>query len=232
MKTKINFLTACVVLALSTAITSNAQIGNLQIHKELGSFKINDSTKVKRDGFRAKFEMIGFDSLGTYYWNTQISYSTNDKNVGAQVQILRGIKFSRKAKVQALFGHSSAVGTTSQWYIGAHYPFTLGRVRFLPFIAYTYNKDQKSADFRFTSGITANLAKNKILVFGFVNAYTKDKRVGDGSFTKEIGFQANPQVWMRFSKKIAVGSEINVDYLKSRYQSLIIIPTAAARWVF
>lgn len=217
---------------LTVASTANAQIGNLQIHKELGSFKINDSTRIKRDGFRAKFEMLGFDSLGTYYWNTQISYSTNDKNMNGQVQILRGLKFSKRIKVQALLGHQSAVGTTSQWYAGVHYPLQVGRVRLLPFFAYVYNKDQKSANFRFTSGVSANLAKNKILIFGFVNAYTKDRVVNDGSFTKEIGFQANPQVWLRFSKKLAVGSELNVDYLKSRYQHFIFVPTAAARWVF
>ncbi len=232
MKT-VNYFSACmIVLMLSVASTTNAQIGNLQIHKELGSFKINDSTKIKRDGFRAKFEMLGVDSLGTYYWNTQISYSTNDKSVGAQVQILRGLRFSKKIKLQALIGHSSAVGTTSQWYAGVHYPLQVGRVRMLPFFAYVFNKDQKSADFRFTSGVTTNLAKNKLLIFGFVNAYTKDRGVGDGSFTKEIGFQANPQLWLRFSKKIAVGSELNVDYLKSRYQQWIFIPTAGARWVF
>jgi hypothetical protein len=215
-----------------TPETNAQQVVNLQVHKELGSFKINDSTKVKRDGIRVKFEMLGFDSLGTFYWNTSAQYTTGDKSVQAQLQILRGIRFSKKIKVQALLGHQSAVGTASQYYLGIHYPLTFGRLRVLPFVAYVYNKDQKSADIRFTSGFSANLAKNKLLVFGFVNAYTKDRAVGDGSFEKEIGIQANPQIWLRFSKKIAVGSEIGVDYLKSRYQSVIIVPTAAARLVF
>lgn len=232
MKTTVKYLSSIAILVMSFAYTSNAQIVNLQIHRELGSFKINDSTRIKREGFRAKFEMIGTDSMGTYYWNTQMAYSTNDKGVGAQLQILRGIRFSKKMKLQALFGHSSAIGTTSHWHLGVHYPINVGRVRLLPFVTYVYNREQKAADFRFTSGFSTNLAKNKILIFGFVNAYTKDRPVGDGSFTKEVGFQANPQVWLRFSKKIAVGSEVGVDYLKSRYQPWIVIPTAAARWVF
>jgi len=229
--TFLKFFAAITLLAIAQAASAQ-QIVNMQLHKEMGSFKVNDSTKVKRDGFRVKFEMLGFDSLGTYYWNAQAQYSTGDKSLNGQLLILRGIRFSKRTKLQALIGHQSAVGTTSQYYLGVHYPLVFGKVRMLPLLAYVYNRDQKSADVRFTTGVSANLAKNKILVFGFFSANTKDHAVGDGSFKKEIAIQANPQVWLRFSKKVAVGSEIGVDYLKSRYQDLIIIPTAAARWVF
>jgi hypothetical protein len=223
------------VLVLAIVLTSKivfAQFTNLQLHKEMGNINVNETTKMKRDGFKAKFEMLGFDSLGIFYWNTSMQYSTADKSVSAQVQILRGIIISKRSKVQVLVGHQSAIGATSQYYGGLHYPFTLGRVRFLPYAAYVYNKDQRSADFRLTSGVSTLLAKKKILIFGFVNAYTKDKISVDGSAEKEIGFQANPQAWFRFNRQIGVGGEVSLDYLPSRYQKFIAIPTAAFRWTF
>ncbi|MEO8472389.1 MAG: DUF5020 family protein [Chryseolinea sp.] len=215
-----------------TCSVASAQFTNLQLHKELGSINVNDSTQIKRNGFKAKFEMLGVDSLGTYYWNTSTQYSTNDKSVSAQVQVLRGIRFSKHSKLQALVGFQSATGTTSQWYVGVHYPIKVGRVKFLPFLAYVYNKDQRSANFRFTSGVSTLLLKKKILLFGFVNAYTRDKVSAEDGESKEIGFQANPQVWFRFSKQLAVGGEVTIDYLGSRYQKFISIPTAGARWSF
>jgi hypothetical protein len=227
------FSTTGIVLAMVMVCTAaSAQFTNLQLHKEMGSINVNETTKIKRDGFKAKFEMLGFDSLGIYYWNTSTQFSTNDKNMSAQVQILRGIQFSKRSKFQALLGHQSATGTTSQWYVGIHHPYKVGRVKFLPFLAYVYNKDQRSANFRFTSGVSTVLAKKKILIFGFVNAYTRDKVSVEGIESKEIGFQANPQVWFRFNRQVAVGTECSVDYLESRYQKFIAIPTAAARWTF
>jgi hypothetical protein len=221
-----------VIAILLTSKMAFGQFANLQVHKEMGSINVNETTKVKRDGFKAKFEMLGFDSLGIFYWNTSTQYSTNDKNVSAQIQILRGIQFSKRSKFQALLGHQSATGTTSQWYAGIHHPLKLGRVKFLPFFAYVYNKDQRSADFRFTSGVSTLLAKKKIIIFGFVNAYTRDKIVPDAPASKEIGFQANPQVWFRFNKQLAAGGEVGIDYLGSRYQKCIVIPTAGCRWSF
>lgn len=211
---------------------ASAQFSNLQVHKEMGSIHVNETTKIKRDGFKAKFEMLGFDSLGIYYWNTSAQFSTNDKNLSAQVQILRGIKLSKHTMFQVLLGHQSATGATSQWYAGIHHPLKAGRVKFLPFIAYVYNKDQRSANFRFTSGVSTVLAKKKVQIFGFVNAYTRDKVSLEGVESKEVGFQANPQAWFRFSRQIAVGGEVSFDYLESRYQKFIAIPTAGARWTF
>ena len=225
--------TSTLAFALAMICTAaSAQFTNLQLHKEMGSINVNETTKIKRDGFKAKFEMLGADSLGIFYWNTSTQFSTNDKNLSAQIQILRGIKFSKHSMFQALLGHQSATGVTSQWYVGIHHPLKFGRVKFLPFLAYVYNKDQRSANFRFTSGVSTVLAKKKLLLFGFVNAYTKDKISLEGVESKEIGFQANPQAWFRFNRQIAVGGEVSVDYLKSRYQQFIAIPTAGARWTF
>lgn len=221
-----------VIAILLTGNVAFGQFTNLQVHKEMGSINVNETTKIKRDGFKAKFEMLGFDSLGIYYWNTSTQYTTGDKSVGAQLQILHGFRISKGSKVQALLGHQSAIGTTSQYYAGIHHPFKLGRVKFLPFIAYVYNKDQRSADFRFTSGVSTVLAKRKILIFGFVGAYSKDKIVPDAPASKEIGFQANPQVWFQLSRQLAFGGEVSVDYLASRYQEFIAIPTAAIRCSF
>lgn len=220
------------VAAVIINIAAHGQFTNLQSHKEIGYIDVNDSTRIKRDGLRAKFEMLGFDSLGIYYWNTVTQYSTDDKSLAAQLQIIRGIRFSKASRWQLILGHQSATGSSSQYYAGVHHPFKLGRVKFLPFIAYVYNKDQRSANFRFTSGVSTTLAKNKVLIFGFVNAYTKDKLAPEGGSEKEIGFQANPQFWFRASRRIAIGGEIGVDYLRSRYQKVIAIPTLGARWTF
>lgn len=227
-----NLRIAILVIAILVTKVATAQMTNVQLHREMGTIKVNENMKIKREGFRVKFEMLGFDSLGTYYWNTQTLYSTDDKSVQGQIQILRGFKFSKKAKLQALLGHQSATGVTSQYYAGLHYPFNLGRVRFLPFVAYVYNKEQQSANFRLTSGISTLLAKKKIQLFGFVNLYTKDKFTPEGADGKEIGFQANPQAWFRFNKQFAFGGEVSIDYLESRYQKLIAIPTVAGRWSF
>jgi hypothetical protein len=232
MKSTIISTARIVIAILLTGKMAFGQFTNLQVHKEMGSISVNDSVKIKRDGIKAKFEMLGFDSLGIYYWNTSTLYSTKDKSVSAQLQILRGISISKHSRFQILVGHQSATGTTSQYYLGIHHPLKLGRVKFLPFLAYVYNKDQRSADFRFTSGVSTLLAKKKIIIFGFVNAYTKDKFTPEAQPTKEIGFQANPQVWFRFNKQIAAGGELGLDYLGSRYQKFITIPTAGFRWNF
>jgi hypothetical protein len=230
---KITYSAIRILLAiLMTGKMAFGQFTNLQVHREMGTINVNETTKVKRDGFKAKFEMLGRDSLGIYYWNTSTVYSSSDKNVNGQVQIFRGIRFSKHTMFQAVVGHQSATGATSQWYLGIHHPLKFGRVKLLPFFAYVYNKDQKSADFRFTTGVSTLLAKKKILIFGFLNAYTKDKIVPDGPATKEIAFQANPQVWYRIRKQISVGGEVGIDYLASRYQKCIVIPTAGARWNF
>jgi hypothetical protein len=221
-----------VIAILLTGKMAFGQFTNLQLHKEMGSINVNEKTKIKRDGFKVKFEKLGFDSLGIYYWNTSTQYSTNDKSVSAQLQIFRGFRISKHSRFQAVLGHQSAIGATSQYFLGIHHPMKFGRVKFLPFFAYVYNKDQRSADFRFTSGVSALLAKNKIIIFGFVNAYTKDKFTPDAPPSKEIGLQANPQVWFRFNKQIAVGGELGLDYLGSRYQKFITIPTAGFRWNF
>ena len=223
------------MLVFAALLASNAvfaQFTNLQVHKEMGSIQVNENVKVKRDGFRAKFERLGYDSLGIYYLNTSTQYSTSDQTVSAQLQLLHGVKFSKRTKLQGLLGHQSAMGTTSQWYVGIHYPVLVGRVKFLPYIAYVYNKAQRSADFRLTSGVSTFLAKRKIIIFGFVNAYTKDKISLEGPAKKEIGFQANPQIWFRVSKQMAFGGEVGLDYLPSRYQKFIAIPTAGVRWSF
>jgi hypothetical protein len=227
-----NLRIAILVAAILVTKIATAQMTNVQLHREMGTINVNEDVKIKREGFRIKFEMLGFDSLGTYYWNTQTLYSTDDKAVHASLQILRAFKFSKRTNLQVLFGHQSAIGVASQYYAGLHYPITLGRVRFLPFLAYVYNKEQKSADFRFTSGISTLLAKKKIQIFGFVNLYSRDKITPEGADGKEIGFQANPQVWFRFNKQFALGGEVGIDYLESRYQKLIAIPTVAARWSF
>jgi hypothetical protein len=235
MKT-IKVVFVCMLLTASAHVM-NAQFVDLQFHKEFGSFKANESTKIKRDAFRAKFEALGFDSLGIYYVNTIVRVSTDDKNTDASIQFLRTVKVFKKFKLQPIVGFQGATGATSQYCAGVHYPIIVGRVRFLPFIAYVYNKDQKGADFRFTSGISTLLLKKKILLFGFVNAYTKDKvksvnETGELKYTKEIAFQANPQIWFRYNKSLAVGSEIGMDYVASRYQKFIVVPTAAFRWAF
>jgi hypothetical protein len=232
MKTTIISTIRIVIAILITSKMAFAQFTNLQVHKEMGSIHVNETTKIKRDGFKVKFEKLGFDSLGIYYWNTSTQYTTNDKSVSAQVQVLRGLKISKRSMFQVLLGFQSATGTTNQYYAGIHHPLKLGRVKFLPFIAYVYNKDQHSANFRFTSGVSTRLAKNKIFIFGFINAFTKDKMMPDAPPSKEIGLQANPQVWFNFSKQIAIGGEVGMDYLGSRYQKFITIPTAAFRWTF
>jgi hypothetical protein len=225
--------TSVIVVAMIMICTAaSAQFTDLQLHKEMGRINVDKATKIRRDGFKAKFEMLGTDSLGIYYWTTSTQFSTNDKNLSGQVQILRGILFTKRSKLQALLGYQSATGTTSQWYAGIHHPFKIGSVKFLPFIAYVYNKDQRSANLRFTSGVSTLLAKKKILLFGFVNAYTRDKVSSEGVASKEIGLQANPQVWFRFNRQIALGGEVSMDYLKSRYQKFIAIPTAGGRWTF
>jgi hypothetical protein len=227
-----NLRIVILVIAILMTKVATAQMTNVQLHREMGTINVNETMKIKREGFRVKFEMLGFDSLGIYYWNTQTLYSTDDKSVQASLQILRGFSFSKNSKLQALFGHQSAIGATSQYYAGLHYPFNLGRVRFLPFFAYVYNKEQQSADFRLTSGISTVLAKKKIQIFGFVNLYTRDKVTPESVDRKEIGFQANPQVWFRFNKQLALGGEVSLDYVGSRYQKLISIPTVAGRWSF
>ena len=227
------YSTVGIVLAMFMICSvASAQFTNLQLHKEMGSINVNDSTKIKRDGFKLKFEMLGVDSVGIYYLTTSTQYSTGDKNVSAQLQLLHGIRISKHSKFQAMLGLQSAIGTTSQWYVGVHHPFKVGRVKFLPFIAYVYNKDQPSANFRLTSAVSTLFAKKKILIFGFVNAYTRDKVSSEGVESKEIGLQANPQAWFRFNKHIAVGGEVSMDYLESRYQKFIAIPTVGARWAF
>jgi hypothetical protein len=224
------------VLAVSGVLmnsTATAQFKDLQLHYELGSYKRGETT-VKRDFFKVKLQILGMDSLGITYLNTEIDYNSKTKGMSmGQFTLLRSLKVPFLKYVQPTLGHAAALGRDNTFYAGIVVPARFGKVTVLPLLLYSYTKAAKRPDARFTAAVGTKLFNKHLQIFGFVSAWTYDNNVQGEIQGKKIGWQLTPQIWYHFHRAFAVGTKI--DYSRNLYsqdKTNDFLPTAGARWVF
>ncbi|MGF1635606.1 MAG: DUF5020 family protein [Cyclobacteriaceae bacterium] len=222
-------------LLMTTCVLANAQtISNMQIHYDMGSYKVNDR-EITRNQMRGKFQMLGFDSLGSYYWGADLIYSPEeDKATSGQLTIFRGFKFSKKTHLQLVAGHTGIVGLNNFYYAGIHHPLKFGKVIILPMLLYSYNKSAKGPDVLFTTAFNTRILNDKVTIFGFFNAFTTDKVLPDGTINgKRTVMQLSPNIMYNLTKQIAIGTEIEAAYHRySPEDKVIVLPGAMMRWTF
>lgn len=224
---------ALAFIAAMISQTVNAQFKDVQLHYELGSFKVGDKT-IKRGFFKTKFQVLHTDSLGITYLNTEIDYNSKTKGMSfGQFTLLRSLKVPFMKFVQPTVGHAAIMGRNNFFFAGVMVPAKFGRVTVLPLFLYSYTKDAKKPDARVMVAVSTRLAKKRIAIFGFASAWTYDNNVQGEIKGKKIGWQVTPQIWFHVNRAFAVGSKI--DFSRNLYSadgSCDFLPTSGVRWVF
>jgi hypothetical protein len=213
--------------------TATAQFKDIQLHYELGSFKVGDKT-VKREFFKAKLQILHKDTLGITYLNTELDYNSKTNGMSfAQFTFLRSFKIPALKFVQPMVGHATALGRDNMFFAGVLVPARFGKVTVLPAFLYSYTKAAKNPDARVLVGVSTRLFNKRIAIFGFASAWTYDKNVLGEIKGKRIAWQLTPQIWYHFNRSFAVGTKI--DYSRNLYsadRTNDFLPTTGVRWVF
>lgn len=224
---------ALAIFSTLTCQTVSAQFKDLQLHYELGSFKVGDKT-VKREFFKTKLQILHRDSLGITYLNAELDYNSKTKGMSfAQFTLLKSFRIKALKFVQPMVGHATALGRNNMFFAGALVPAKFGKVTVLPALLYSYTKNAKKPDARFLVGVSTRLFNKRVAIFGFASAFTYDKAVDGEIKGKTIAWQLTPQIWYHFTPALALGSKI--DFSRNVYsadKTNDFLPTAGARWVF
>jgi hypothetical protein len=226
-------LAITLLTAFSTEIL-HAQFKDVQLHYELGSFKVGD-TRVKRDFFKTKLQILHRDSLGIAYVNVEVDYNSKTKGMSfGQFTLLRSLKVRAFKFVQPMVGHAAILGRDNMFFAGALVPARFGKVTVLPAFLYSYTKAAKSPDGRILVGVSTRLFKNRVAIFGFASTWTYDKKNTLGEVSgKRVAWQLTPQIWFHVNKSFAIGTKI--DFSRNVYsadRTSDFLPTTGLRWVF
>jgi hypothetical protein len=213
--------------------TATAQFKDLQLHYELGSYKVGDKT-VKRDFFKTKLQILKKDSLGITYLNSEVDYNSKVKGMSfSQFTLLRSLKVPFLKYVQPTLGHSAALGRNNLFFAGVLVPLKFGKVTLLPLLLYSYNKTAKSPDARVMIGVSTRLLKKRLAIFGFASAWSYDNNIQGEVKGKKFAWQLSPQIWYHLNPSFAIGTKI--DYSRNLYSlnsANVFLPTTGVRWVF
>jgi hypothetical protein len=230
MKKIILALTMFSALACQTV---TAQFKDVQLHYELGSYKVGDKT-VKREFFKTKLQILHKDTLGITYMNTELDYNSKTHGMSfAQFTFLRSFKLPFLKFVQPMVGHATALGRNNNFFAGVLVPARFGKVLVLPAFLYAYNKDAKNPDARVMVAVSTKLFNKRVAIFGFASAWTYDKNVQGEIKGKKVGWQLTPQIWYHVNRSFAIGTKI--DYSRNLYsadRTSDFLPTTGLRWVF
>jgi hypothetical protein len=211
----------------------NAQFKDLQLHYELGSYKVGDKT-VKRDFFKTKLQILHRDSLGIMYLNAELDYNSATHGMSfAQFTLLRSFKIKALKYVQPTLGHGTALGRNNMFYAGVLVPLKFGKVLILPAFLYSYTKTAKKPDGRIMVGVSTKLFNKRVAIFGFASTWSYDNNVAGEIKGKKIGWQLTPQIWYHLNPSFAIGTKI--DFSRNLYsvnKTCVFLPTTGVRWVF
>jgi hypothetical protein len=223
---------AILMSLLSENVT--AQFKDLQLHYELGSFKVGDK-KITREFFKTKLQILKRDSFGITYINAEIDYNSARKGMSfGQLTLLRSLKLRPLKFVQPMIGHAAALGRDNMFFAGILVPAKFGKVVVLPAFLYSYTKAAKQPDARILVGVSTKLFNNRLAIFGFASTWTYDnKNVGGEVIGKKVAWQLTPQIWYHINPAFAIGTKI--DFSRNLYSadgSSDFLPTTGIRWVF
>ncbi|WP_162384087.1 DUF5020 family protein [Spirosoma endbachense] len=214
---------ALLILALFSALTGVAQ--QLQFHYD---FRHSiDPDLNKRNFASLTFEYFkANDSTGSFLLKTQTDFSGENNNIGQLfLQVSKNLRFWRP-KVYLSLTYSGGLGVappsygyylTNSFGFGIAYPFQWKGAWFSASVVYRYNAfPQPSHDPQVTFYFGKGFFQYKLMVAGSLVGWSENRNQGT-DFTasqsgKKIAFFGDPQIWLKVSKTLSVGSRINLFY--------------------
>ena len=221
---------------------------NIQLHYDMGK---------TRKMFTSTVEMFKPDKTGNTFFFIDMDYGGNDVTNGpslAYFEIARCFKlgkspFSWHVEYNGgLFQNHDK--TTNQylsqpisnaWLTGLDYSWNakdfskgISLKALYKNIANTPN--QTPNNFQFTAVWYLDFANGKLRFDGFADFWREDHMVSaDGWKTatdKKFIFLSEPQLWYNFTKKFAVGSEVEISSNFGGHDGFMVNPTVAAKYTF
>ncbi len=217
------------VAVITLAITANAQ--NLQVHYDFGE---------DREYYTTTFEMFKTDEYGSTFTFTDLDYGSGGSVSGAYMEIARGLKFWDKPveiHIEYNGGNSGGFAFNNAWLIGAHYTFASRDFsRIFTFQAmYKHIEHTDYASFQLTGVWALHFMDNMFTFAGFADFWKEEAPVFDGDGNEDVSdfiFLAEPQIWYNVSKKLSVGTEIEISNNFAANKGMMINPTLAVKWSF
>jgi len=186
-----------------------------------------------------------FIKPGSFLLKTEADLFGASNNIGKFfLQVSQSFRFW-KPKIFLSLQYSGGGGITEpkqySYYIpntfsaGAEYPFQWKAIYFTSQLYYRYVPYQRpSQDLLYSLYWWKGLFNYKLEVAGDFSVWTENINHGDGTTPttkgKRFFFFAEPQVWLNISKKISLGSKINLFYHVNTSEDLFqIAPTLAIK---
>lgn len=229
---KLFFLAAMAI----ASVGANAQ--NIQVHYDFGKHLYNTEEHNRQD-VTITYETFSADKLGSWYYfidadldrdgvmgaYTEVSreFNVGQKGFAAHVEfdggMSRGGSFQSAALVGAAWnGHNADFSTT--YSVQAMYKQFFGQ----------RGGNHGYASFQLTGVWSTRFANDKLTFAGFVDLWRGEKADGHG----QLVFLTEPQLWYNISKKVSVGTEIEVSnnfiYNTANDKSFFINPTLAVKF--
>ncbi|MBN2612584.1 MAG: DUF5020 family protein [Bacteroidales bacterium] len=228
------------VIVLFACLSVKSQ--NLQMHYDFSS---------ERQFFTSTLEMFRPDSLGSTFWFIDFDFNSPDKprgismayweiardfyipglkNISGLEELSLHIEYNDGVQIMEADSAVTGFNLNSTWLAGFGYPVKIGNVVLGTQLLYKRPRGAQSADFQFTVTWFQPLLKNQFVFTGFMDLWSQDKILEDG---KELVFQAEPQLWYAMTKKLFIGSELEISKnfpfgpADWKFQ-----PTLAMKWEF
>ena len=173
-------------------------------------------------------------SMSSAYWEiSREFYIPGIKKIKGLEQFAFHIEYNDGFSVgrDTLGNIMTAFSYNSVFLTGFSYPVRIGKTGFSAMLLCRLPRGMDVPDFQFTTTWFQPLWKNRLLLTGFIDVWSQDKK--DNPDEKEIVFQSEPQIWFMITPKIALGSEFEIDknfpYGPRQWE---LFPTVGFRWEF
>lgn len=206
---------------------------NLQLHYDLGKDRKYVTTTI---------ENFTPDKYGSTFFFVDMDYNADKQNgvSAAYWEIARGIKAwdgPFEAHVEYNGGLTNGFSFDNAYLFGANYNWNSADFsKILSFQAmYKYIDGSHQNTFQLTGVWDLTYFNGKFTFRGFADFWKEDHLVWDNDGTMSEAnyiFLAEPQLWYNITKKLAVGSEIEIGNNFAGVDGFRVNPTIAAKYIF
>ena len=230
------------ILPLLLCIRTEAQ--NLQLHYDFGE---------DRKFFTATLEMFRPDTFGSTFWFVDLDFNFpgNPRSLSAAYwEISRDFYIPGLKKIRPFEqlgfhieyndgftafkdtgNYLGAASYNSVFLTGFSFPVNIGQVSLTAQLLCRLPRGMDTPDFQFTVVWLQYLLREKILFTGFMDLWSQDMIMKRN--TKELVFQAEPQLWYLITPGIALGGEIEISHnFPVGPNEWEFMPTLGFRWEF
>lgn len=213
------------VMLTLAAVAVKAQ--NIQLHYDMGEDRGYATTTV---------EYFGLDKYGSSFFFIDLDYGSNDvEGVSlAYFEIARSLKFwdspfELHLEYNGGFGQYMPGGSYqigNSWLYGAQYTWNskdFSRIFTLQAMYKSLQGREEPSSFQITGVWTIKLLKEKVTFCGFADLWREDD---------QTVFLAEPQIWYNATKKLALGTEIELSSNFGGNDGFMVNPTLGAKWTF